>query len=338
MFSHLLISFIVVIGGLIFGYRYIISKFHNCHPQINKSLVKSVLGLPMLQFGIWALAFIPLWAFMPTHPKYDGGTAFWNSDLANWEIFRELGNQAEELYGTMYLLGVGFLIFGGIAVAVVYSLAYNRIFSNSTIKTLCTTDTVFSTLAAWELIGLPLIPIVGFLFSWIGSVDVRIAFIIIAEVIWAVWVVRKAIILQKNFNKSLAVFDDGTLFSLSHTVESTKKCPYCGETIMVVAKKCKHCGEWIKEEDLVVEVIKPSISAPRNAFREKVMAERAATSNNKGSHGKSWLWWIIGIVVVAIACVMIFSNKSDSDEEPFDPAWYQGPQESEPSESDFIID
>lgn len=26
-----------------------------------------------------------------------------------------------------------------------------------------------------------------------------------------------------------------------------KKCPYCGEEIMVVAKKCKHCGEWLDE-------------------------------------------------------------------------------------------
>lgn len=338
MFSHLLISLIVVIGGLIFGYKHLISKYHRSHPNSDASIVKAVIGLPMLQFGIWVLAFIPLWAFLPTHPNNDGGVAFWNSDLANWEIFRELGNQADNLYNTMYMLGIGFLIFGGMAVMVIYSLLKNRIFSNSTIKTLCTIDTVFSTIAAWELIGLPLILIIGFLFSWIDSVNVLTATIIIAEIIWAIWLIRKAIIQQKNFNKSLAVFDDGTLFSLSHTVESTKKCPYCGETIMAVAKKCKHCGEWIKEEELVVEVIKPSISAPRNAFREKVMAERAATSNNKGGHGKSWLWWIIGIAVVAIACVMIFSNKSDSDEEPFDPAWYQGPQESEPSESDFIID
>lgn len=27
----------------------------------------------------------------------------------------------------------------------------------------------------------------------------------------------------------------------------TKQCPYCGETILVVAKKCKHCGEFLDE-------------------------------------------------------------------------------------------
>lgn len=27
----------------------------------------------------------------------------------------------------------------------------------------------------------------------------------------------------------------------------TKRCPYCGETILVVAKKCRYCGEWLDQ-------------------------------------------------------------------------------------------
>lgn len=30
-------------------------------------------------------------------------------------------------------------------------------------------------------------------------------------------------------------------------METTKKCPYCGEEILAVAKKCKHCGRWLNE-------------------------------------------------------------------------------------------
>lgn len=34
-------------------------------------------------------------------------------------------------------------------------------------------------------------------------------------------------------------------------MEGIKKCPYCGEDILVEAKKCKHCGEWVNEESRV---------------------------------------------------------------------------------------
>ncbi len=33
------------------------------------------------------------------------------------------------------------------------------------------------------------------------------------------------------------------------TESTTKTCPFCGEEIMASAKKCKHCGEWLDYQD-----------------------------------------------------------------------------------------
>lgn len=46
------------------------------------------------------------------------------------------------------------------------------------------------------------------------------------------------------------------------TIEATKQCPYCGETILAVAKKCKHCGEWLPEEKVEEEIEVKIIQCP----------------------------------------------------------------------------
>lgn len=336
MFSHLLISIILTLGVVIIGYRYLITNYLKKHPSVDAGSVKASLKLPVVQFGVWALAFIPFWAFIPTHPQKDGGEAFLTSDLANWAIFRELANLGDGLYLLQTLLGIGFLIFGGIAVTLLYSLIKQKIYSDTTTKTLSTIDTVFTTFAAWN-IGVSIVGgLVDILFGH-SAPTIFLTIFILANIVLTWWIIRKAIRMQKSFNAGFP-----TLQGLSNDPSSiksgeTKKCPYCGETILSVAKKYKHCGEWIKEGDVVVDVNETPISVPRNAFGGKVMAERKITSNNEGGQSKSWLWWLIGIAVIAIACIIIFSNKSDNDDEPFDSAWYQEPQEPEPSESDFII-
>lgn len=47
----------------------------------------------------------------------------------------------------------------------------------------------------------------------------------------------------------------------------TKKCPYCGEDIMVTAKKCKHCGEWLDKtapQAQPIPVIEAKSSVPES--------------------------------------------------------------------------
>lgn len=337
MFSHLLISIILTLGVVIIGYRYLITNYLKQHPTVDAGSAKASLKLPVVQFGVWALAFIPFWAFLPTHPQKDGGEAFLSSDLANWEIFREIANIGDVLYLLQTLLGIGFILFGGIAISVIYSLIKQKIYSDPTIKTLSTIYTIFTTLVVWNILVIIVGGFVTLLFSDFAPA-IFITLFILVNIVLAWWIIRKAIRMQKSFRASFPTLTQD-LSNDPSSIKSgeTKKCPYCGETILSVAKKCKHCGEWIKEGDVVVDVNETPISVPRNAFREKVMAERKITSNNEGGQSKSWLWWLIGIAVIAIACIIIFSNKSDNDDEPFDPAWYQEPQEPEPSESDFII-
>lgn len=44
--------------------------------------------------------------------------------------------------------------------------------------------------------------------------------------------------------------------------DATKRCPYCGETILATAIKCKYCGEWLAEKSSVTPTPPPPRPSP----------------------------------------------------------------------------
>ena len=40
-------------------------------------------------------------------------------------------------------------------------------------------------------------------------------------------------------------------------MESTKKCPFCGEEIKAEAMKCRFCGQWLNEDTVTAAPSQP---------------------------------------------------------------------------------
>lgn len=100
----------------------------------------------------------------------------------------------------------------------------------------------------------------------------------------------------------------------------TKKCPYCGETILTVAKKCHYCGEWLekaagragsgvagrgsadaravtrglKEKELHDTIVKVGVVV---GIVAGVVA--AWIASGLGATGNT-LWWMFGITMVVV--------------------------------------
>ncbi len=53
-------------------------------------------------------------------------------------------------------------------------------------------------------------------------------------------------------------------------MDETKVCPWCGESILVVAKKCKHCGEFLEPGDEPTAPVAPRYQF--NGLRWKCLA------------------------------------------------------------------
>ena len=346
MYSHVIIAVILVIGATVFGFKYLTNRYLQSNPSCDRTIVRNVLGLPILQIGVWALAFFALWAFLPSQ----NSERFFTSDFAEWTVKNNIPMAGINwLYSLQTSVGIQFLIFGGLAAYVVYYLL-NKNGKPSTLKVLTIINTVFSGSVAWSVCAvfgtLIFLTIFGKLLIS-GGEGLFIAFIVILNIVILVWMIIWIVRIQKAFNKSMPVFMEGktvkifssTPATAASSNETTKICPYCGETILAVAKKCKHCGEWIKEEDVVVEVKKMdcpicgeeidasssicpichepvkqenTTQEPKNAFAEKMKTKTSENGGQSSNNNKIWILLGIAAVIIIVVCVSVFSGSNES--------------------------
>jgi len=70
-------------------------------------------------------------------------------------------------------------------------------------------------------------------------------------------------------------------------MSETKKCPYCGETIMADAEKCQHCGEMLSASTADNVGTKEKPEQPKKSFFE------------------GHLWNVIMTILIVIAMFVI---------------------------------
>lgn len=102
-------------------------------------------------------------------------------------------------------------------------------------------------------------------------------------------------------------------------MKETKKCPYCGETILATAKKCKNCGEWLydqnemklqkEKEDIQVQAVKTNVKP--HSFFEYYFVDVFIRNyaNFKGSTSRKQFWMSFlcyYILMTVLICYELF--------------------------------
>ena len=101
-------------------------------------------------------------------------------------------------------------------------------------------------------------------------------------------------------------------------MNDTKKCPYCGETIMADAQKCRYCKEWLDDStnDNVIIAKDAKTEACANESlsmenKERIPEETPSVETEtkieqpKKSFFEGRLWNVIITILIAIAIIVI---------------------------------
>ena len=97
--------------------------------------------------------------------------------------------------------------------------------------------------------------------------------------------------------------------------DATKRCPYCGETILATAIKCKYCGEWLAEKSSVTPTPPPPpprLATPTDLPQAEAGVEPDALAEDKKDSSiksKSMRILLLVELIIAIAIIILIFHQ-----------------------------